>query len=1194
MKKLLLSQAVTILSFIFLTHSYAQSVTPTQQAYDYLLNRYGLDAKAIGELKIKDQYKTDHNGVEHLHFVQVVKGLEVFGSHFNLALQPNGNVSASGHSLKIVGDVTSDNNLAKIEAPAAIGIVANSLGITSRSVPTVTRTLDSGVPVYSKGDISHQDIPAQLGYLMTEDGKLTLTWKLHVESKANGNLYQSFVNATDGKLIANDQLTLHCSFDHGYLQPAESCDHVSAPFVQAPPPPVNAVGTYRVLPLGIESPNHGSFELVTGTDDLIASPFGWHDTDGAAGNEYTYTRGNNVHAFLDRNWDYASDGNLDGGASLNFDFPFSPDTEPSANQNVALTNLFYWNNLMHDFTFRYGFNEVAGNFQERNYAGQGANEDYVEAHAQFGDSDVDLCGQQANGGTACLNNADFSTPVDGFNGRMRMFTWNSDNSSKFLDVIEPLELSGKILTGVAEFGADITTTAVTGFVVVADDGSSNGSHACNTLADQSDVNGKIVIIDRGLCDFSEKAYNAELGGAIGAIICNFEENTIGMAAGTNAEFVTIPTVLIARSDCERIRVAAADGLKVSLVAPEAEGGPERRDGSLDNGVIAHEYGHGISNRLTGGPSNTSCLSPGAQTGDAEESYGMGEGWSDFFGLVTTVRPGDTGGQRRGIGTYASKEETDGGGIRSYPYSTDMNENPHTYDDILFESLPHGVGSVWAAMLWDMYWAFVDAYGFDEDLYGGTGGNNIAIQLVMDGLKLQNCNPGFMNARDAILQADQINNNGVNECLIWGVFARRGLGWDAVGGDKNSRSDGIEGFESLPSCVKELKLTKSMTPEIKAGDQISVTLVATNYTDGTLTNVSIEDLIPDGATYVDGSATITPIVGNSLVWTLDPLEPGEEVSISYLLNTSAGNNSTRMFYDDIEGDPIARWDILYDDTKTISNFWQPQDVRFRSGTQAWVVEDIPTTSEHYLLNFDPYTISGDYPVYRFYHYYNTETGADGGFLEITTNDGDTWQSLEDHMFRNAYPRRLQYTTFAIPNLYAFSGLSSPTFQWTPVYIDLRDFIGEQVKIRYRFGTDDNSFQEGWYVDDIEIMDAVIFNTTACIVTDQTTTLCAEAPERGTIVDSEITISTEDHLDASALMIRPNPAGDFIQINLDADLSEVSTITVFDLTGHQLHSGKWNLTNGTNQHLLDLTRFTPGMYVLHIQTSNGVYAKKFVKN
>ena len=78
------------------------------------------------------------------------------------------------------------------------------------------------------------------------------------------------------------------------------------------------------------------------------------------------------------------------------------------------------------------------------------------------------------------------------------------------------------------------------------------------------------------------------------------------------------------------------------------------DGDFDNGIIAHEYGHGISNRLTGGASNSSCLSNDEQ---------MGEGWSDWFGLMLTIEPADTDTDIRGIGTYASGEAPSGYGIR---------------------------------------------------------------------------------------------------------------------------------------------------------------------------------------------------------------------------------------------------------------------------------------------------------------------------------------------------------------------------------------------------------------------------------------------------------------------------------------------------------------------------------------------------
>jgi extracellular elastinolytic metalloproteinase len=147
-----------------------------------------------------------------------------------------------------------------------------------------------------------------------------------------------------------------------------------------------------------------------------------------------------------------------------------------------------------------------------------------------------------------------------------------------------------------------------------------------------------------------------------------------------------------------------------------------RDGDLDNAVIAHEYGHGISNRLTGGPAASGCL------GNQEQ---MGEGWSDWFGLMMTIEVGDTETDNRPIGTYLFGQPIDGAGIRPYPYTTDMAVNPMTYaSSFSGVSVPHGLGSVWCTMLWDMTWMMVDEYGFDSDLYDGTGGNNMAMDLVI--------------------------------------------------------------------------------------------------------------------------------------------------------------------------------------------------------------------------------------------------------------------------------------------------------------------------------------------------------------------------------------------------------------------------------------------------------------------------------
>lgn len=1180
MKKILPGLAALLLSVFSIALSYGQSAFSLPKAYAYLYERYQLDHSTIGDLQVVSHKYDDHNQAEHIYLTQVLNGYPIYGSSINLVLEKNGKLSSVGHRLIEINKITLTSGHASITAPEAIKIVAGNFDNPSRSVPVLKRTMETGADVYDKADISLMDIPVEKVYYPVSKNQYALSWKLQYQSPQSGILYQSYVDATKGSVIKSDQLTIRCSFDHNYLvRPYDACsEEIMEPVEEAPV--LVAGGTYRALMPNAESPIHGTIELLNGIEDATASPFGWHDTNGVLGAEYTHTQGNNVHAFLDRNWDYASDRNVDGGANLTFDFPFNPDTEPSDNQDIAVTNLFVRNNFMHDFAFRYGFNEDFGNFQQTNYSTFGIDEDYVEALSQFGDNNIDQCGAEANNNTPCINNADFSTPADGFNGRMRMFTWNQDNSSKLLDVLQPAELAGKILTGTANFGPDISTTPVTGEVVLVDDGTSDASKGCEEILEQ-DLTGKIALIDRGLCDFSLKVYNAQNAGAIGAIICNFEDVIISMDGADNAEDVTIPSVFITHAECNRIRIAAGKGLVASLVAPVQTGTIER-DGSMDNGIISHEYGHGISNRLT----HVACL--GGQEGGS-----MGEGWSDFFALVTTVHAGDTGDKSRGIGTYSIKENITGNGIRTYPYTTDMSVNPHTYDDIITEAESHGVGSVWCAMLWDMYWAFADKYGLDLDPIHGKGGNNTAIQLVMDGLKLQPCNPSFTDARDAILKADSINSGGANSCMIWNVFARRGLGVNAQANDPDSWSDGKEGFDVPKSCLDEVRFTKTMTPEIVAGDNITVTLKVVNYKDFPLTNVAVEDQIPAGTSYIPGSGNIAPVVGNSLVWTLPTLQPDEEVLITYGLSTPSNKNSVRLWYDDMENVPEDRWEVYFDPDGNVDNFWFPTDALVHSGVSAWQVGDPEVESQHYLQNFDPFTVSGAYPVYRFYHYYNTETGADGGFLEISTNGGDSWESVDSYMFRNRYPRSIQYATFVIPNLNAFSGVSNSELVMTPVYIDLSAFAGQDAQIRFRFGSDDNIGGVGWYVDDVELMDAIIYNSQACLTNDELNPICTEAPERGTIVDSQVINATEDDNHAYPFTLLPNPAGDYLQVALAAETNEKALVNIYSMTGQLVSTSGWTLNQGANQKTFDISRYAPGMYVLQVKSGKGMRSERFVK-
>jgi hypothetical protein len=378
---------------------------------------------------------------------------------------------------------------------------------------------------------------------------------------------------------------------------------------------------------------------------------------------------------------------------------------------------------------------------------------------------------------------------------MQMYLWNGPPGNAL--TIDG-SLAGSYLGLAANFGAPLPEdTPIVGQLALTldnDQGTSEDPYdACDELLNGPDLNGNIAVIRRGECQFGFKILSAQNQGAIAVIIVNnVPGGPIVMAPGEVGDQVTITAIMISQEDGDAIIAAllAGEDIEGSLLNSTSY----QLDGDVDNGIIAHEYGHGISTRLTGGRFNSGCLQNQEQ---------MGEGWSDWFGLMLTQQPGDQPQDIRGIGTYATGQATDGGGIREAPYSTDFSINNYTYQDTDGNvSVPHGVGFVWATMLWEMTWDLINQYGFDPDLYNGTGGNNIAMQLVLDGLKLQPCNPGFETGRDAILEADILANGGANQCLIWEAFARRGLGLSASQGSANSLNDQTEAFDvpQTPNCL----------------------------------------------------------------------------------------------------------------------------------------------------------------------------------------------------------------------------------------------------------------------------------------------------------------------------------------------------------------------------------------------------------
>ena len=682
-----IKQIIQVLVVLFCVSLNAQKQDSNKQQERSGISLETLVKQKSNAITITHQHTSSVSGIKHTYLRQAINGIGVYGTESSLHTDSSGKTIVTHNNFIKTLSSTVSSNSASLSASDAIYAVASSMNYSINGLEEITyEGGTSKKTLFNKAAISERDIPAKLLYYYSKKTGTRITWELSIKETTGSDWWNFYLDAVSGEILYKENWTVSCNIlgdhnIHNHSNNAKLENNITESIPQSMVAETSAMaGSYNVYPMPVESPNYGGRSVVTNPDNATASPFGWHDTNGASGAEFTITRGNNTHAYEDGdNPGYSPD----GGGGLTFNFPIN-ETYSNADQSedAVITNLFYWNNIIHDVVYQYGFDEASGNFQENNYGNGGADSDYVNAEAQ-------------DGSGTC--NANFGTPADGGNPTMQMYVCNS------------------------------------------------------------------------------------------------------------------------------------------------------RDGDLDNGVIIHEYGHGISNRLTGGAGAAGCL------GNEEQ---MGEGWSDYYALMMTIEPADAGPDGRPIGTWLTGSGPDGASIRTYDYSTDFGVNPHTYSDITTESIPHGVGSVWAAMLWDMTWKLIDTEGFDPDTYNGTGGNNTALVLVTEALKLQPCSPGMVDGRDAIIAADQAIYGGSHLCEIWEAFAARGLGFSADQGSTNSRSDGTQAFD-LPPTFSSFETLQ----EVCLADGVQTGLGGGAPTGGVYSGLGVTD-DANGTTYTfdpsiagSGAATI---------------------------------------------------------------------------------------------------------------------------------------------------------------------------------------------------------------------------------------------------------------------------------------------------------------------------------------------------
>ena len=761
----------------------------------------GLTKDQLANFKVSSSYYNEVAGTQMVYLLQTYKGLPVYNQMKVLAFKGDKLVSNAGSFITDMQQKTGfQQPTASVNAVQAINRAFSESKLpVPGNLPVINilengRKLDFGVVAGVK-----ENLTTELMWMpVFENGimkSVKLVWEVQVVPVLSANWWNYHIDAVTGTVINKDDLTVFeakKSSHENFLslienkisatQTAVTSQKIATEKTQFAPPTVTNAN-YRVIPYPIESPNFGSFATVTNPWLLSgagnnATTNGWH-YDGT--NNYNITRGNNTFAYLDvsalnapnatNNWPDTSSTAI---PSLSFTNVFDPAQQPSVavNKKAAVTNLFYWNNLMHDVFYQYGFTESAGNFQTDNLGRGGTGGDYVQAEAQDG---------------LGTNNANFNTPVDGGRPRMQMFLWDPAPSHTFLHVNAPGSIAGDYVAVESNFSPNNLLANVgpkTGDVVFFNDAA--GTHEACAGAPTNTLTGKIALINRGNCNFTVKVLAAQAAGAIAVIMINNVAGAPIIMGGGPDPTITIPAVMISNTDGATLIAQLSNGLNATMSGTAA--GTVNLDGDIDNGVVCHEFGHGISNRLTGGPANSSCLQ------NAEQG---GEGWSDYIALMMTTNWATAqvtdGANKRPMGTYAFGETATGAGIRNFPYSTDITINPLTYANLGVAPIGtevHNTGEVWCMALWEMTWALIQQNGINPNLFNaaGTGGNSIALKLVVEGMKLQPCSPGFIDARNAIMTADQNLYGGAHLCTIWAAFAKRGMGFGASQGSSASASD----------------------------------------------------------------------------------------------------------------------------------------------------------------------------------------------------------------------------------------------------------------------------------------------------------------------------------------------------------------------------------------------------------------------
>ena len=337
-------------------------------------------------------------GASAVHLGQRVDGLRVEDAALADVVAEDGRVmSAAGDLVRGSGKAARPGLTAgqALEAAAAMQGAKARRPLKGAEVRSPGRRTFPNV--FGVGNAAERPVSAELVWHPSNDGaQLRLAWLTDIESSGQ-EWWESVVDAGTGKVLDRTSRYAHSG-------------------------PEGTVFT-------------GQHPEAAGATTRQVVAFSGLDGSWVSG---TTTNGNNVNAYRDRNDDDANNEYQPNAADQHFNYAFGDSWRTTADvnsaaaldtdQDFAITQLFYYTNVLHDWLYGHGFDEASGNFQVDNFGRGGSGGDPVLAEAQDGwdNGCVDDKNTPDPGDDEvirCLNNANFGTPGDGSSPRMQMYMW---------------------------------------------------------------------------------------------------------------------------------------------------------------------------------------------------------------------------------------------------------------------------------------------------------------------------------------------------------------------------------------------------------------------------------------------------------------------------------------------------------------------------------------------------------------------------------------------------------------------------------------------------------------------------------------------------------------------------------------------------------------------------------------------------